>query len=51
MHMKTLALFLILLALGAYYLAWLREGCELTGVMTWHGKVCLDELTLTKNHD
>jgi hypothetical protein len=26
------------------YVIWLDSGCELTGVMTWQGKVCLENL-------
>ena len=45
MHMKSLVVFLIVLAFGIAYLAWLDSGCELTGAMTWGGKVCVEDLT------
>lgn len=30
------------LLLAASYLIWLNAGCELIGVMTWHGKECIN---------
>lgn len=33
---------IILLASGCAYLAWLDNGCALNGVMTWHGKECIN---------
>lgn len=42
--MKSLLIFLALLALGMSYLIWLDWGCELNGVMTWQGKVCAESL-------
>ncbi len=39
--MKYLILFTALLAVGIAYLTWLDSGCELNGVMTWHGKECV----------
>ncbi len=30
-----------LLVLGIAYLVWLDAGCEVSGVMTWHGKECV----------
>ena len=38
--MKTAAAIIIALALVVGYNVWLNQGCQLAGVMTWHGKVC-----------
>lgn len=27
------------------YNKWLDDGCKPSGVMTWHGKVCFNDLT------
>lgn len=40
-HYTSLALVLVL---GIAYLAYLDAGCSLNGVMTWHGKVCAENL-------
>lgn len=34
--------FVIALSLGLGYIVWLDAGCELSGVMTWQGKVCIN---------
>lgn len=26
------------------YILWLDAGCELSGIATWHGKVCAEDL-------
>lgn len=31
-----------LLILGLAYMAWLDNGCELSGIMTWEGKYCIN---------
>ena len=36
------ALAAILLLAGLGYMAWLDHGCTLNGIMTWHGKVCIN---------
>lgn len=41
-NMKNAVVFLILIALGIGYLVWLDSGCKLSGVMTWHGKECIN---------
>lgn len=38
------ALGFIVLVVGFTYIAWLDSGCELSGVMTWGGKVCVEVL-------
>lgn len=38
-------IFFTILALSFGYLLWLDSGCELSGAMTWHGKVCVESLT------
>lgn len=40
-NIATAIAFTALLALGISYLVWLDAGCELNGVMTWAGKVCI----------
>jgi len=42
--MKNTLLFLALLALGIAYIMYLDYGCDPSGVMTWHGKVCFEDL-------
>lgn len=42
--MRKLIGFAIVLLLGFGYMIWLDTGCELSGVMTWHGKVCAENL-------
>lgn len=44
MTAKHYTAFVIVLALGIAYLAYLDAGCRLSGVMTWHGKVCAENL-------
>lgn len=42
MTKAQIAGFIIILALGLTYIVWLDAGCELSGAMTWHGKVCIN---------
>lgn len=44
MTTKHYAAFAIILALGLGYIVWLDSGCSLSGAMTWHGKVCVENL-------
>lgn len=32
---------LILVACAVAYMVWLNAGCDVAGVMTWHGKQCV----------
>lgn len=34
--------FAALFAAGMSYLLWLDAGCDISGVMTWEGKVCFE---------
>lgn len=40
MNYKILTFFIALAVIAVIYIVWLDAGCELTGVMTWSGKVC-----------
>ena len=41
--MKTsIVIFVLGMIAGFGYLTWLDSGCALQGVMTWHGKVCVN---------
>ena len=42
--MKTFIYFVVAFSLAIGYLVWLDSGCELSGVMTWEGKVCVESL-------
>jgi hypothetical protein len=44
MSKQTIASAVILVALAVGYMAWLDSGCEVVGVMTWHGKVCAEDI-------
>lgn len=44
MMRREIATFALLFALGIGYIVWLNAGCELSGVMTWQGKVCAEDL-------
>lgn len=45
MRITVFQMFIALLLLGIGYVVWLDYGCELSGAMTWHGKVCVEQLT------
>lgn len=40
--MKYFALFVLFIVLAITFNVWLDHGCKLQGVMTWHGKVCIN---------
>lgn len=45
-NIATVLVFVAVLALGVSYLIWLDAGCETSGVMTWEGKKCFNDLAV-----
>jgi len=43
-YLIAAAILLIGIPAAIGYTKWLSTGCELTGAMTWQGKVCLENL-------
>lgn len=40
MTKTQIAGFIIAISLGIGYIVWLDAGCDISGAMTWQGKVC-----------
>lgn len=44
-YVKACALGAIVFAIGICYMMYLNHGCKLGGIMTWQGKVCVEDIT------